>query len=161
MLDQFGNPISLGYDVDFEVKFLLNDVQDVGGGYYPDTITNVRIFAGFPNGTRRFYDKEYLYCNFSSLCDGSCYSESTGMYVFSGPTPVATTTTTTTTTTAAPIYSGLILCGETNVDYYYTGTISSGDHLYSGAGNCYVSTGTIGSIFGKVEIFGTINGCSC
>jgi hypothetical protein len=160
LLDQFGNPISLGYDVDFEVKFLLNDVQDDGGGYYPDTITNVRIFAGFPNGTRRFYDKEYLYCNVSSLCDGSCYSESTGMYVFSGPTPVATTTTTT-TTTAAPIYSGLILCGETNVDYYYTGTISSGDHLYSGAGNCYVSTGTIGSIFGKVEIFGTINGCSC
>jgi|688.fasta_scaffold01113_12 hypothetical protein len=160
LLDQFGNPISLGYDVDFGIKFLLNDVQDVGGGYYPDTITNVRIFAGFPTGYRRFYDKRYLNCNFSSLCDGSCYEESTGMYIFEGPITV-TTTTTTTTTTAAPIYSGLILCGETNVDYYYTGTISSGDHLYSGAGNCYVSTGTIGSIFGKVEIFGTINGCSC
>jgi hypothetical protein len=59
------------------------------------------------------------------------------------------------------VYSGLILCGETNVDYYYTGQISSGDHLYSGGGFCYVSTGLIGSISGKSEVFGTINGCVC
>jgi hypothetical protein len=75
--------------------------------------------------------------------------------------PTTTTQAPTTTTTTLTPYSGLILCGETNVDYYYTGTISSGDHLYSGAGNCYVSTGTITDLSGKSEIFGTINGCTC
>ena len=75
--------------------------------------------------------------------------------------PTTTTQAPTTTTTTATPYSGLILCGESSVDYYYTGTISSGGHLFSGGGNCYVSTGTITDLSGKTEIFGTINGCTC
>jgi hypothetical protein len=108
--------------------------------------------------------------SYTGKCGGTTYTldarDSLGTIESSGPFTLCSNTTTTTTlapttTTTTIIYSGLILCGESSVDYYYTGQISSGDHLYSGGGNCYVSTGTIGSIFGKGEIFGTINGCSC
>jgi len=107
---------------------------------------------------------------YTGKCGGTTYTldarDSLGTIESSGPFTLCSNTTTTTTlapttTTTTIIYSGLILCGESSVDYYYTGQISSGDYLYSGGGNCYVSTGTIGSIFGKTEIFGTINGCSC
>jgi hypothetical protein len=109
---------------------------------------------------------------YTGICGGSTNTldarDSVGTFESSGPftlcsnTTTTTSTSTTTTTTAAPIiYSGLILCGETNVNYYYTGQISSGNYLYSGGGFCYVSTGTITDLSGKTELFGTINGCSC
>lgn len=79
--------------------------------------------------------------------------------------PTTTTTTTvaptTTTTTLQPFY-GLILCGESSVNYYTATPMSSGQFMYSGGGNCYVSSGNIGqSISGKTEIFGTVGGCTC
>jgi len=76
--------------------------------------------------------------------------------------PTTTTTSTTTTTTTLQPFFGLILCGESSVLYYTSTPMSSGQYLYSGGGNCYVSTGNIGqSIGGKTEIFGTVGGCTC
>ena len=100
----------------------------------------------------------YTFCLKGSAGDTRCADPENQC---SNTTTTTTTAAPTTTTTTTIIYSGLILCGESSVDYYYTGQISSGDHIFSGGGNCYVSTGTIGSIFGKAEVFGTINGCSC
>jgi hypothetical protein len=107
--------------------------------------------------------------SYINLCGGTsytfCLKGSAGDTRCAAPdTQCSYTTTTTTaapTTTTTIVYSGLTLCGEASEDYYYTGQISSGNYLYSGGGFCYVSSGTIGSISGKSEVFGTINGCVC
>jgi hypothetical protein len=103
--DQYGAPINATSNTNFIITYDYNDVQDFGGGYFPGSAITLTVTTGNSSGTLRFYDRQYVNCNFSSLCDGSCYNESTGMTASPGVAPTTTTTTaapTTTTTTAAP-----------------------------------------------------------
>jgi len=85
LLDQYGNPINATSNQNFIITYNYNDVQDVGGGYFPDSTINLAVTTGNSSATQRFYTKQYVYCNYSSLCNGSCYNESTGMYVSYSP----------------------------------------------------------------------------
>lgn len=85
LLDQFSSPINAISSQDFTITYDYNDVQDVGGGSYPGSTIILTVNGGSSSGTLRFYTKQYVNCNFSSLCDGSCYNESTQMVVSSGP----------------------------------------------------------------------------
>jgi len=86
LLDQFNNPIAAPSNQNFTITYDYNDVQDAyGAGYVPGSIIILTVTTGNSSGTLRFYSRQYVNCNFSSLCDGSCYNESTGMYVSSSP----------------------------------------------------------------------------
>ena len=85
LLDQYGNPINATSNTNFIITYNYNDVQDVGGGYFPDSTINLAVTTGNSSATQRFYTKQYVYCNYSSLCNGTCYNESTGMYVSYSP----------------------------------------------------------------------------
>jgi len=85
LLDQYGNSINATSNQNFIITYNYNDVQDVGGGYFPDSTINLAVTTGNFSATQRFYTKQYQYCNYSSVCNGSCYSESTGMYVSYSP----------------------------------------------------------------------------
>jgi len=114
---------------------------------YPATNSYINLCGG----------TSYTFCLKGSAGDTRCAAPDTQCSYTTTTTTAAPTTTSTTTI----VYSGLTLCGAATEDYYYTGQISSGNYLFSGGGFCYVSSGTIGSISGKSEVFGTINGCTC
>jgi hypothetical protein len=97
--DQYGAPINATSNTNFIITYDYNDVQDFGGGYFPGSAITLTVTTGNSSGTLRFYDRQYVNCNFSSLCDGSCYNESTGMTASPGVAP----TTTSPPTTAPPI----------------------------------------------------------
>jgi hypothetical protein len=85
LLDQYGNPINATSNTNFIITYNYDDVQDVGGGNFPDSTINLAVTTGNSSATQRFYTKQYVYCNYSSLCNGTCYNESTGMYVSYSP----------------------------------------------------------------------------
>jgi hypothetical protein len=52
-----------------------NDVQDYGGGYQTGLSQDVVITSGNHSGSTSFTMKNYVSCNYSNNCDGSCYQE--------------------------------------------------------------------------------------
>jgi len=60
----------------------------------------------------------------------------------------------------SPTYSGLIRCSNNDSNFYYVGSLNSGDKIDSG-GICYISTGTTTNINNKSQITGTISSCNC
>lgn len=146
LLDQYGAPINATSNQDFTITYDYNDVQDVGGGYYPGSTIILTVTTGNSSGTLRFYTKQYVNCNYSSLCDGSCYNESTGMTASPATTTTSTTTTTaattsTTTTTAAPVWYSLYSCvdGTTqNSTQKAAGTFAVNERVTFGGAYWYV-----------------------
>lgn len=81
--DQYGNPIANpGGTITVTFSYDYNDVQDVGsssGTAYADVL----IYNGQSSGAFTFYTYTHQYCNYSGVCDGSCYQTQTNIQYYS------------------------------------------------------------------------------
>jgi hypothetical protein len=84
--DQNGNPYVTPTNLTFQFTYDYNDVQDYGGSSGTGT-RDLIVYAGHSSGQIIFYTKQYQYCNYATVCDGSCYITETGEYVSYSPIP--------------------------------------------------------------------------
>ena len=145
--------------ITFVMKYDYTLVQDVGSeGPTEETLVLI-IPSGSHEISYRFDTLNHQFCNFSGLCDGSCYSTITNIRLFAStlgfncsncnqPSTTTTTTTfsgTTTTTTQAPGCTALnynwwegggpqtVVTGSTHTYYIYppTASVASYPQTYS------------------------------
>jgi len=80
--DQYGLPINAPTTLTFTFEYDYSDIQDTGNTYGTAT-QDLYILGGSSSGQTTFYPKTYQYCNYSSNCDGSCYTTQTNIHVIS------------------------------------------------------------------------------
>jgi hypothetical protein len=74
-----GSPYNAPIDITFTYTYDYTDIQDFGSSG-PDTITyELTIAAGTNQNNVVFFPIRYVNCNYSSVCDGSCYSTETNI----------------------------------------------------------------------------------
>jgi hypothetical protein len=100
-------------DLKFYIRYNYYEKQDTGEIGPIEQNIIVTVPAGQHSVTQRFYTLYNEFCNFSSLCNGTCYSQITGITLYAAQlgfdcstcnqtTTTTSTSTTTSTTTAAP-----------------------------------------------------------
>ena len=82
--DQYGSPINATSNMTFSFSYDYDDVQDVGGGTGTGT-QDLIVYSGNSFGQTTFYPKTYQYCNYSSVCNGSCYYTQYNITLTSAP----------------------------------------------------------------------------
>jgi hypothetical protein len=85
--DQYGNPYTASSTLTVTVQYDWNDVQDYGGGSGTST-QDILIYAGNSSGATTFYPMTHQYCNYSSVCDGSCYDQQYNFTIISTPSGI-------------------------------------------------------------------------
>ncbi len=76
--DQYGNSINATSNITFTLSYDFNDVQDYGGLSGSDT-RELIVYSGNSTGQVSFTTIQYVNCNFSSACDGTCYYTETNV----------------------------------------------------------------------------------
>jgi len=73
--DQYGNPFvnNTGHTITITFSYDYDDVQDIGGSS-GTAYADLEIYNGNSSGAYTFYTLTHQYCNYSSVCNGSCYS---------------------------------------------------------------------------------------
>jgi hypothetical protein len=74
-----GSPYNAPSDITFTYTYDYLDVQDVGGSGPTTNTYELIITAGTNQGVVVFYPIRFVNCNYSSACDGSCYSTETNI----------------------------------------------------------------------------------
>lgn len=87
--DQYGNPIANpGGTITITLSYDYNDVQDIGGST-GTAYADILIYNGQSSGAYTFYTYTHQYCNYSSLCDGTCYSTQYNILYYSNSAALA------------------------------------------------------------------------
>ena len=74
-----GAPYNAPTDIKFTFTYDYLEVQDFGGSGPITNTYELTITAGTNQGNVLFYPIRYINCNYSSACDGSCYSTETNI----------------------------------------------------------------------------------
>ena len=82
--DQYGNTFvnNTGGTITITLSYDYDDVQDYGGSS-GSGFADIVIYNGQSSGTFTFYKKQYQYCNYSSMCDGTCYTQQYNIQYYS------------------------------------------------------------------------------
>jgi hypothetical protein len=75
LFDSSGNTIVADQNYTFTFTYDSLDQQDVGGGTVFGMTQDLTITTGNSSGATQFVMINYVNCNFSSACDGSCYQQ--------------------------------------------------------------------------------------
>ena len=84
--DQNGNPYVTPTNLTFQFTYNYDDVQDYGGSSGVGT-RDLVVYAGHSSGQMGFLTKNYQYCNYATVCDGTCYITEHDEYVSYSPIP--------------------------------------------------------------------------
>jgi len=86
--DQFGNLYNVPSNSTFDISFTYFEQNDTGNTGPETQTTPITITTGNNTTTQKIYTYYNLNCNFSSLCDGSCFYTRTSLSVSSTPSSI-------------------------------------------------------------------------
>lgn len=86
--DQFGNLYNVPSNSTFDISFTYFEQNDTGNTGPETQTVPITITAGNNTKTDKIYTYYNLNCNFSSLCDGSCFYTRTSLSVSSTPSSI-------------------------------------------------------------------------
>jgi hypothetical protein len=82
--DQYGNPFNATSNLTFTFSYDYVDNNDYGGSTGSNT-RDITILSGHNSGSTTFNTLTYYYCNYSSMCDGTCYGTESNISLITVP----------------------------------------------------------------------------
>lgn len=156
-------PRNAPVDLTFWLKYDYTDVQDTGTTGPTETDLFLTIPSGSHSVSYTFNTLLHQNCNFSSLCDGSCYSTITNIRLYNSPLSFncSNCVTTTSTTTSGPTTTTTEACNamEYSFDKSPTGwsNLSSCKNVVTGSTHAYyIEPQRVGASFPQTYLYSAL-----